>query len=131
MKPVQLFSEFDYVCMCDRKLPEKEQTIFVLTSLTVEQEAFLDDHMQSDTGSLQYGTIILHVINMGIKQVKNFKSGVKEIKFKRDEKGTDYPGGVKPWKSEFLQKIGIRERRELSAKIRALGFVEEDEAKNS
>ena len=131
MKPVQLFSEFDYVCMCDRTLPEKEQTVFVLTSLTVEQEAFLDDNMQSDKGTLKYGTIILHVLNMGVKQVKNFKSGDKEIKFKRDEKGMVYPGGATPWKSEFLQKIRIQERREISAKIRSLGFVEDEEAKNS
>jgi len=130
MKPVQAFSEFDFVCTSDLKEPEKDQTIFVLTSLTVEQEAYIDDHVQGEDG-LKYGTVILDVLNMGLKQVKNFNSGKTQIKFKRDEKGMTYPGGITPWKSEFLSKIPVKDRREISAKIRSLGTIEDEEAKNS
>jgi len=129
MKPVQAFSEFDYICLADRKEPEKDQTIFVLTNLTVEQEAYIDDNVQGENG-LKYGTVILDVLNMGLKQVKNFKDGNKEIKFKRDEKGMKYPGEMTPWKSEFLFKIPVKSRREISAKIRSLGIIEDEEAKN-
>lgn len=131
MRPVQIFSEFDYVCLCDRKLPESEQTIFVLTSLTIEQDAYLEDHMEGEIGKAKYGTVIINALHMGLKGVKNFRNGKKEIKFKRDENGFEFPGKLRPWRSEFLQRIAIPERRELVTKIRALGTIEEAELKNS
>lgn len=132
MKPVQIFSEFEYVCMCDRQLPEAEQTVFILTSLTVEQDAYLDDHMEGDEfGKAAYGTVILNSLHMGLKGVKNFKAGNKELKFKRDEKGAEFPGRIRAWRSEDLQKIALKERREICTKIRGLGDIEVKEAKNS
>jgi hypothetical protein len=126
MQPLQSFSDFEYICLCDRKLPEKEQTVWTLTSLTIEQEAFLDDNVQIN-GQMQYGTISLHVLNMGLKKVKNFG----KVIFSRDKDGFEYPGKMTPWKSDILRKIPIAQRRELSAKIRALADIEEDELKNS
>lgn len=131
MKPVQIFAESEYICECDRDLPEAEQTIFILCSLTIEQEAFIDDDMLDIHGKMKSGTLYNNLLNLGLKGVRNFKANKKEIKFKRDEKGVDLPGRLKPWNSKDLQRIPIRQRREIGAKIRTLGEIGDDEAKNS
>ncbi len=126
MQPLKSFSDVDYICLCDRDLEPKDQTVWTLTPLTVEQEAFLDDNVQLN-GQLQYGTIALHVLNMGLTKVKNFG----KVTFAREKDGFVYPGKMTPWKSDILRKIPIAQRRELSAKIRALADITEEELKNS
>lgn len=131
MKPVQIFSEFDFVCLCDKKIKNKDlHTIFVLQNLTVEQEAYLDDNMEGDPGKMRYGSTILDALHMGLKKVKNFKEGEKSVIFKRNEDGELLPGDVYPWKLEHLQRIPVAQRREICAKIRSLGITE-GESKNS
>lgn len=130
MQAVQKFAEFDYVCLCDRDLPEAQQTVWTLKSLTVEQEAFLDDNIQGANG-LKYGTNILSVLNMGLHKVRNFKDGKKDVKLERDKDGFEYPGRIRAFKEGVLDKVAIQERRELAAKIRNIGVIEEEDAKNS
>lgn len=131
MRPASVFKELDYVCICDRELKKEEQTIFVVGSLTVEQEAHLDDIAEGAPGEIKYGTIILEALHMGLKKVKNFKDGTKSIKFERDENGPILPGDLHPWKSECLQKIALQERREICTFIRGMSGLTEEELKNS
>jgi len=132
LKPVQIFSEFDFVLPDDQKLKKEEQTVFVLQSLTVEQEAFLDDTIEGEVpGQMKYGSTILNVLHMGLKGVKNFPPGGKQIKFARDETAEKLPGDVHPWKSSCLQRIDVQSRRLISAKIRSLSQITEEESKNS
>jgi len=130
MKPASIFKEIDYVCLCDRDLKKEEQTVFVVGSLTVEQEAYLDDIAEGEAGTVKYGTIILETLHMGLKKVKNFKDGNKSIKFERDEKGPVMPGDVHPWKTECMQRIALKERREICTFIRGLSALSEEELKN-
>ena len=133
MKPVQIFSEYDFVCPEDENEPVEEQAVFTICNLTVEQDAFLDDTIQGDVG-LKFGSNILHVLNMGLKKIKwtaKIKGKSVEMKFERDPKGMSYPGNATPWKSKHLQQIPLRIRRIVAAKIRSLGELEEAEVKNS
>ena len=137
MKAANPNAEYNYICKADRDLPESEQTTFVLTHLTAEQNYKLDDvsGISGDDGFIiTLGTSNLLAIHMGLKAVKNLvdeKSG-NEIELKRDEtKGKKtLPGVGRPWKMNLIDKIPKDARDEIALVIKNGGELTEAEAKN-
>lgn len=94
-------SEYDYIPKGYRKLKKDDQAIFVLRTLTQEEQALIEDSRfgfsgskeeakESGTSTAQYkrGTELLLAFNMGLVDWKNFKTpDGKDIPFNKINKG--------------------------------------------
>lgn len=79
MKGIRYDKPHDYVCKCDRKKPEKEQTRFKVRFLTAPEQAELRDMIYSVQGfgdkrneRFLSGTISLEALKIGLKGWENF-----------------------------------------------------------
>jgi len=135
MKAVSVNSTTDYICKCDRGLPKEEQTVFKIRSLSVEQEAVLEDALgqvkQGGDFAVNLGSQALLALNLGLENVENLTGPKgKAVKMERDERKALLKGGVRPWKDESLSQIPRAERNEVAQFIINGGQLTETEAKN-
>jgi hypothetical protein len=135
MKAVSSKSTYDYVCKCDRELPEAEQTVCEMGYLTLEQEAFLDDKLGfvTDSGySVNLGSSNLTALHLGLKGMRNFndENGEPIVLQRDDTKAKKLPGVGRPWKESQLSKIAKVNRLEMAEVIKNGGEITEEEAKN-
>jgi len=133
MKGVSPKDTFDYICKDDRKLPKKDQTVFKLAHLTIEQEADLDDQLgrvTDDGYQVSIGSTALLALHYGLKDVRNLDVDGKEVELKRDERAKKLKGGVRPWRSDCLSAIPKTARTELSDAIKEGGELTGEERKN-
>jgi len=137
MKAISPKTTFDYVCKCDRDLPKEDQTIWELSHLTAEQEAYLEDRtgaLNNDGGyQVSVGSVNLIALHMGLKGVRGFydENGNKADLVRDERKAKKLPGGLRPWTDKSLSMIHKDERDELADVIRQTGVLDEEELKNS
>jgi len=135
MKAVNPRSTFEYVLRSERDLPKSEQTIFVCSFLTVEQEAKLEDcsGYQSENGYvLTIGSSNLMALHLGLKEIINMPDADGNTPvLKRDETyRKDYlPGVGRPWKINVLEQIESDARAEIAIAIKRGASITADEAK--
>lgn len=126
MKSVNPKITVDYIPECDRELPKEEQTIFELTQLTAEEQAFLQD-LSGATG-----TQISVALNLGLAGARNFyDSNGDPVVFKRDGEKRVIIGKKRPWLDSVLTLIPPVVRDELAAQIGKGVGISEAVAKNS
>jgi hypothetical protein len=68
--------EFDYVLECDRTLPPEQQTVFRLRSLTVGEQADLEDSLAVRRGEdlgINVGSQKLRILRLGLVGWSNFR----------------------------------------------------------
>ena len=137
MKKVSPNQTKEIVCPWEKNLPVEEQTIFVISNLSAEQEAFLDDNLgyQGDVGYvLTLGKANLLALHMGLKEVKNLLGDDGEnLTLKRDESKAKngIPGVGRPWEMKGINEIAKRARDYVSTQIKEGAKLDEAEAKNS
>lgn len=125
MKSVNPEATLDYVPDCDRALDPKDQTVFELTNLTEEEQAFLKDLAGAPGSQINYA------LHLGLAGAKNFSTANgQEIEWKRDNSKKAIIGRKKPWLN-VLSYIPHTVRDELAARIFRGVDLEEDERKNS
>jgi len=119
----------DWIAPEDKELPKEDQTIFQISTLTFAQDTWLEDKQAQGEPE---GSVIAHLLNMGLQSVDNFKDeDGTEIVFERDTtKKSPYPGGVKPWKDDCLSRIMKINRAFVAYEIRFGIKHAEAEAKN-
>jgi len=118
-----MLSDHNYITLCDQELPEDQQTIFILSDLTIGQSEYIER-------SSGRGSLTLRTLHVGLKGIINFKLDEKPFSFLRDGNGQSLPGNLKPWKSDHLKKIPALERNEIADKILAINEITEEEKKN-
>lgn len=136
MKAANPKSNYNYIVEDDRELPKEEQTVFVLSHLTLEQEEYLDNRVgqvNDDGYAVNAGTIPLIRLHLGLVEIQNFfDNNGKPITLERDKtKKSSLPGVGRPWKTSILQKIEKKYREEIAEAIQKGVELSEDELKNS
>jgi hypothetical protein len=116
---------FNYVLEEDRKLPEKDQTIFKLQPLSYSQTRVIDDLLgtafRNKTNPL--GTMNHKLLNYGLMGWENMKdNNGGEIKFKRNKEG-DIP-------DDLFMCFTREQRSELASEIWGGSKIEDEEEKN-
>lgn len=132
MKGISPKDTFDFVCKEDRDKPPEEQTIFVCSYLTVDQEALIDDKLgvvTDDGYQVSLGSTALLTLHMGLQDIKNLQVDGEPVKLERD-RTQKKRCGVHPWKSDCLSKIPKAARTEIAEAIRNGGELSEEERKN-
>ena len=121
-------TDYNFTPVSDRKKKKELRTIFILSTLTFEQDTFIENQIGA---SAPEGDTSAYVLHMGLKGVINFKSQGKDIKAEREtEVDPMMPGDVHPWKNEFLSRIPTVERANLALQIRFGKEISEKERKN-
>lgn len=121
-------TDYDYTLIADKKKEEKKKTIFILSTLTFEQDTYIENEISRGTPD---GDIAAAVLHMGIRGVRNFTLNGKLVIPERDEESQiTYPGDVRPWKNKFLSQIYVQDRSELQLEIRFRKSLREKERKN-
>jgi len=129
MKGISTKDTYEYICLEDRDLDKKDQTIFVLNYLTIEQEAHIDDKLgcvTDDGYQVSIGSTALLALHYGINEVKNLPVGVKELILARDLSKKKLKGGLRPWHLDGLSCIKKATRTELAEIIRNGGETEDE-----
>jgi hypothetical protein len=118
---------FDYVLQEDRELPEEQQTVFELRSLTVSEEARVADSMIAsvpgqDEMSIKSGSYQLQILRCGLRGWRNFKTTA----------GTDAQfdvtkGNPRHVTDECLDRLSSANRTELTNAITEHSSVSEEE----
>jgi len=137
MKAVAPSQSIDFVIPDEMKLPKEEQTVFVITPLTVDQQQILDDN-SGYTGEggyyLTVGKSNLLALHMGLKEVRNLPDeNGKDVVLERDPTRlkNSFPVVGRPWTTESLGKIPIEARDIVARKIKDGATLEKSELKNS
>ena len=126
--------EWDYICKCDRELPEEEQTVWRLRTLTEEQYRQLVDKLTTtdqESGELRFnlGSHIYRAVRYGLVGVKNFRDeNGKEIELVTTQRGPKPEHAVV--RDEFIAKIPPQVRHELADAIVERNKLAHSEAKN-
>ena len=121
--------EYEIVATGDEAKKPEDQTVFSVTTLTFEQDTFIENQISEGVGE---GTILANVLNMGLKGVKNLKGDGGTVELERQEvkEGELLPGKVAPWKNESISRIPILQRSILSKQIRFGNQLTGKEVKN-
>jgi hypothetical protein len=124
----------EFVLPCDRKLPETEQTVWLVRYFTVDQHAQLANEVKAGTKREDWTGLVLLVLRCGLVGVRNFRdaSGA-EIAFEEMSRNLLGTKDLRGPTDAFLSRIPAPFRDELAKTI--IKQVEqesltEDEVKN-
>lgn len=132
MRALDIKDTRDYIPECDRNLPENEQTVFVLKTLSAKDQAIVDDKTGSVDAEGGYkitvGTQNLLLIHLGLVDVRNFKdSNGNDVKLTRSDKLIN---GIHEISNDFIIRIPKDIRSEIAYAIRKGYQLEDEEVKN-
>lgn len=136
MKPVKLGAERRYIPECDKDELPGEQSVIIITDLTLEEHALLTDSLgqvrQNGDFAVNLGSQGLLAWDLGVSGIDNFidEKG-NAIELKRDE-AKRYIGATKkrPWKRDILGLIPRDVISEVSTLIINGNDLTEEEKKN-
>lgn len=125
MKSVNPSSIGEIIPECDKDLNPEDQTVFLFTQLTHEEQALLKDLSGAP------GTQIDVACHLGLCGSKNFFTPNGDpVEWKRDPAKRPLTGNKRPW-LKTLDYIPLSVRDELATKIIKGVELSEKEAKNS
>jgi len=137
MKAISPNGTFNFIDPSERNNKPEDQTTFVCSYLSVEQESLLDDNMgyQGPEGyNLTIGKSNLLALHMGLKEILNFPDeNGNPVELKRDETkfSKALPGVGRPWQMDILDRIPKETRDNVANAIKAGARLDEAETKNS
>lgn len=126
---------YEYVLECDRKLPDDEQTKFVLKVLTLGELANLEDSLfRMDPGSgeakLMTGSHAIKILKLGLRGWRNFNDANQQpVEFETRRTGTS-AGPRDEVTDSCLERLHPDWRRELANAITSQAKLNEEERKN-
>lgn len=125
MKAVNPSAVADYILECDKDLKKEDQTIWKISQLTSEEQAFIKDLAGAP------GTQIEAACHLGLAGADNFCDANGDmIIWKRDSSKRALVGKKFPWLN-VLSTIPLTQRDELAARIMKGAILEDEERKNS
>ena len=125
---------YNWISKEDLKLKPEDQVIWQISTLTFAQDTWLEDKISRGEPE---GSIIAHLLNMGVIGVQNFKDrDGKLIEAKRMQVEPDtaletqYPGDLLPWADNFLTHIKKIDRATIALQVRYGRELTKAELKN-
>lgn len=127
-------STFEYVLRDDRKLPDEQQTVWLLRPMTAREYAEIENRsmrMDSKTNEAIFssGTTTLSILKAGLAGVRNLVNDRGEpVPFATKVNGRN--GNREEVRDEFLDKIHPRHLKELANAITERGQLTEEDREN-
>jgi hypothetical protein len=130
MKPQSPRQVVRFVASCDAKLPEDQQTVFLIKPLTVEEQDMLEDayRVTDESGMVvrsSFATQLTEAVHLGLSSIE----GAGEFPAIERETVPD-KFGVYRIKSEILELIPRKIRQEIGLRVIEMLKPSEDERKN-